>query len=183
MTIEINLELTDSDLAHFKTLMQDAIEKNSELSEQDILQKAQSVVDEMEKSNLPEFVKSRMNSLSTLIEAVQDEEWHMPEDEKSDIMTSLVYFSEPHDLVPDEIPVLGYLDDAIMIELVIQDMSLDLKAYKQFCSFRSTEEARRGEAAKVDRESWLEGTRSEIRGSMRKARKSTTKRRFFSRIM
>ena len=183
MTIEINLELTDLDLAHFKTLMDQAIDKNSSLSEQEILDRAQSVVDEMEKSNLPEFVKTRMNSLSSLIAAVQDEEWQMPEEEKKDIMTSLVYFSEPHDLVPDEIPVLGYLDDAIMIELVIQDMSLDLKSYRQFCSFRSTEEARRGDAAKVDRDSWLSGTRSEIRSSMRKARKTSTKKRFFSRIM
>lgn len=183
MTIEINLELTDADLAHFKTLMQEAISKTSDLSEQEILDKAQAVVDEMEKSNLPEFVKSRMDSLSTLIASVQDEEWQMPDDEKKDIMTSLVYFSEPQDLVPDEIPVLGYLDDAIMIELVIQDMSLDLKSYRQFCSFRKTEEARRGDAAKVDRESWLAGTRSEIRSSMRKARKSSSKKRFFSRIM
>lgn len=183
MTIEINLELSDSDLAHFKTLMKAAIDKNSELSEQEILERAQAVVGEMEKSNLPEFVKSRMESLSSLIAAVQDEEWQMPDDEKQDIMTSLIYFSEPHDLVPDEIPVLGYLDDAIMIELVIQDMSLDLKSYRQFCGFRKTEEARRGDAAKVDRESWLSGTRSEIRSSMRKARKSSTKRRFFSRIM
>jgi len=183
VTIEINLELSDADLAHFKQLMQEAIDKNSSLSESEILDKAQAVVNEMEKSSLPDFVKTRMESLSSLIAAVQDDEWQMPDDEKKDIMTSLVYFSEPHDLVPDEIPVLGYLDDAIMIELVIQDMSLDLKSYRQFCSFRATEEARRGDAAKVDRESWLSGTRSEIRSSMRKARKSSTKKRFFSRIM
>lgn len=183
MTIEINLELSDADLAHFKQLMQSAIEKNSGLSDQEILEKAEAVVSEMADSNQPEFVKSRVASLADLIAAVQDEEWQMPEDEKKDIMTSLIYFSEPQDLVPDEIPVLGFLDDAIMIELVIQDMSLDLRSYRQFCSFRKTEEARRGDAAKVDRESWLSGTRSEIRASMRKDRKSTSKRSFFRRVM
>lgn len=183
MSIEINLELSDADLEHFRTLMKAAVDKSSNLSEQEILEKAQNLVNEMENANLPSFVKTRMESLASLISAVQDTEWQMPEDEKKDIMMSLVYFGEPQDLVPDDIPVLGYLDDAIMIELVIQDMSLDLRAYQQFCSFRATEEARRGEAAKVDRESWLSGTRSEIRSNMRKARTTTKKRRFFRRIM
>lgn len=183
MSIEINLELSDEDLAHFKQMMQAAIEKNSDLSEQEILEKAQAVVKEMEQSNQPEFVKSRVSSLADLIAAVQDEEWQMPEDEKKDILTSLIYFSEPQDLVPDEIPVLGFLDDAIMIELVIQDMSLDLRSYRQFCRFRQTEESRRGDSAKVDRESWLAGTRSEIRASMRKERRSSKKRSFFRRVM
>ena len=182
MAIEINLELSDADLEHFRTLMKAAIDKNSALSEKEILDKAQSVVEQMEQASLPDFVKARMGSLASLIASVQDEEWQMPEDEKKEILMSLIYFSEPHDLVPDDIPVLGYLDDAIMIELVIQDMSLDLNSYKQFCSFRATEEARRGDAAKVDRESWLAGTRSEIRSSMR-SRKAKTGRRFFSRIM
>ncbi|MCC2605470.1 YkvA family protein [Planctobacterium marinum] len=183
MTIEINLELSDADLAHFKQLMQEAIQKNSGLSEDEVLEKAQAVVSQMEQSNQPDFVKSRVSSLADLIAAVKDEEWQMPEDEKKDILTSLIYFSEPQDLVPDDIPVLGFLDDAIMIELVIQDMSLDLRSYRQFCSFRRTEEKRRGDAAKVDRDSWLAGTRSEIRAAMRKDRKASSKRSFFRRIM
>ncbi len=183
MSIEINFELSDADLEHFRTLMKAAIDKNSSLDDQDILEKAQNLVNEMEQASLPDFVKTRMESLASLISAVQDDEWKMPEDEKADIMLSLRYFSEPHDLVPDDIPVLGYIDDAIMIELVIQDMSLDLKAYRQFCSFRATEEARRGDAAKVDRDSWLAGTRSEIRGKMRRDRQASKSRRFFRKIM
>jgi uncharacterized membrane protein YkvA (DUF1232 family) len=116
-----------------------------------------------------------LNSLETLISALEDPEWQMPEEEKVDILTSLAYFSEPHDLVPDNIPGLGYVDDAIMIELVIQDLSQDLVAYKQFCDFRSTEESRRGSDANVNRESWLEGKRTELRSNMRR------KRRLFSR--
>ncbi|ASD69282.1 MULTISPECIES: YkvA family protein [Pseudoalteromonas] len=182
MSIEINFELSDSDLEHFRGMMKAAIEKSGDVSDAEIIAKARDLVATMEKSNLPEFVSTRLISLQTLIDAVLDEEWQMPEDEKREIMASLAYFSEPEDIVPDHIPVLGYVDDAIMIELVLQELSLDLKAYREFCGFRATEEARRGDNAKVDRESWLAGTRSQIRSSMRRSR-SKNRSRFFSRIM
>ncbi|ESP94399.1 MULTISPECIES: YkvA family protein [Pseudoalteromonas] len=183
MSIQVNFELTDIDLEHFRTMMQSAIERSSHLSEEDIISKARELVQQMEGTNVPEFVRTRMMSLSALIDAVQDDEWQMPEDEKKEIMLSLAYFGEPEDIVPDNVPVLGYIDDAIMIELVLQDLSLDLKAYREFCGFRATEEARRGEHAKVNRESWLASTRAQIRSSMRRNRSGAKSSRFFSRIM
>lgn len=183
MSIAINFELSDADLEHFREMMKVAIEKAQDYSEQDILAKATAMCAEMESSDLPDFVAKRMHSLETLIDAVKDVEWQLPEDEKKEILTSLAYFSEPHDLVPDNIPVLGYVDDAIMIELVIQDMSLDLEAYAQFCSFRETEEKRRGDDANVNRESWLSSKRGEIRSSLRRKREGSSRRRVFSRIM
>ncbi|QTH71911.1 YkvA family protein [Pseudoalteromonas xiamenensis] len=183
MSLEINLELTDADLAHFRHLMDAAIAKSEQLSNEEIISRAKALVEKMESAPLPEFVQSRLMSLSALINAVQDEEWQMPEDEKKEIMTSLAYFSEPEDIVPDHVPVIGYLDDAIMIELVLQNLSLDLKAYREFCGFRATEEARRGEAANVNRENWLAGTRAQIRSSMRRNRSGAKRPSFFSRIM
>lgn len=183
MSLEINFELSDADLDYFRAMMKKAMEKTSGLSEDEIITKARNLVKEMENANLPDFVQCKMLSLSALIDAVQDEEWQLPQEERDDILASLAYFSEPEDLVPDSIPVLGYIDDAIMIELVLQDMSLDLKAYREFCGFRATEEARRGDEAQVNRENWLAGTRSEIRSSMRRSRQKNKKRRFFSRVM
>lgn len=183
MTIQISFELSDSDLEHFRSMMKAAIEKASQYPPAVVLEKARAVCAEMDSANLPEFVAQRLLSLETLIAALEDEEWQMPEDEKAEILTSLAYFSEPHDLVPDNIPGLGYVDDAIMIELVIQDLSQDLDAYKQFCSFRVTEEKRRGDQAQVNRDTWLQGKRSELRSGMLRKRRSSGSRRVFSRIM
>lgn len=183
MSLEISFALSDKDLEHFKIIMKETVERAGKLSDEEVLSKAKEMCQEVEGKELPDFVSTRMESLSALISAVEDEEWQMPEDEKQDIMYSLAYFSEPHDLVPDNVPVLGYVDDAIMIELVVQDMSLDLKAYREFCSYRTTEENRRGDAAQVDRESWLAGTRNQIRTAMRRDRNSNRRKRLFSRIM
>lgn len=183
MSIQISLELSDSDLTHFRSLMQTAIENAKKLPPAEVISKAHELCKEMENANVPDFVKTRLHSLENLIKALQDEEWQIPEEEKTEILTSLAYFSEPQDLVPDNIPGLGYLDDAIMIELVIQDMSLDLEAYEAFCSFRKTEENRRGENANTNRESWLEAGRGEVRSRLRRSRASSGRRRLFSRVM
>jgi hypothetical protein len=71
----------------------------------------------------------------------------------------------------------------IMIELVIQELSQDLAAYKQFCQFRITEENRRGAEANVNRDSWLSSKRTELRSQMRRGRNTAGSRRLFSRIM
>jgi uncharacterized membrane protein YkvA (DUF1232 family) len=181
MPIQISFELSDSDLEHFRTMMKAAMSKASELQPAEVLRKARSVCAEMEQANLPDFVKHRMESLETLISALEDPEWQMPEDEKNEILTSLAYFSEPEDLVPDNIPGLGYVDDAIMIELVIQELSQDLSAYRQFCKFRTTEENRRGSEANVNRDSWLDSERTELRSNMRRNRSTGGSRRLFSR--
>ncbi len=183
MTIQINFELSDSDLEHFREMMKNAVIKASEHSPEEILKHANSVCEKMESVVLPDFVNERFKSLKLLIQAVEDVEWQMPDDEKTEVLTTLAYFTEPEDLVPDHIPGLGYIDDAIMIELVIQDLSQDLDAYKQFCDFRAVEEKRRGDEANINRENWLEGKRAEIRSGLRRRRKSGSKRRIFSRIM
>ena len=183
MPIQISFELSDSDLDHFRSMMKAAMEKASEYPPAEVLKKARAVCAEMEQANLPDFVKHRMDSLETLISALEDPEWQMPEDEKNEILTSLAYFSEPEDLVPDNIPGLGYVDDAIMIELVIQELSQDLAAYIQFCKYRTTEENRRGVEANVNRDSWLTSKRTELRSQMRRGRNIGGNRRLFSRIM
>ena len=176
MPIQISFELSDNDLEHFRIMMKAAMNKASELPPAEVLEKARAVCAEMDQANLPDFVRERMESLETLISALEDKEWQMPDDEKNEILTSLAYFSEPEDLVPDNIPGLGYVDDAIMIELVIQELSQDLTAYRKFCSFRTTEENRRGSEANVNRDSWLDSKRTELRSNMRRSRRLFSRR-------
>jgi uncharacterized membrane protein YkvA (DUF1232 family) len=60
------------------------------------------------------------------------------------VLQALAYFAEPSDLVPDQIPGLGFLDDAIMVELVVQDLRPELDAYAIFGAQRDEERARLG---------------------------------------
>lgn len=87
------------------------------------------------------------------------------------MVAALTYFADPEDLVPDNVPVLGFLDDAIMIELVQRLLQPEIEAYADFCVYRDGEAARRGEeAGTLGRKEWLEGRRAELQARMRQRR-------------
>lgn len=45
---------------------------------------------------------------------------------------ALIYFVSPIDLIPDVIPVLGYIDDAAIFKLVMKAFHLDLDRYRNW---------------------------------------------------
>ena len=130
---------------------------------------------------MPEFVRSRLAKLETLIAMIKDEEWAIPDIERRDVLGALAYFSDPQDLVPDHIPVLGFLDDAIMIELVVDELSDDIEAYQEFCDYRKREAGRRGDDI-ITKDDWLAEKRRELHDRMRARRKKriTSRKKFRS---
>ena len=60
------------------------------------------------------------------------------------LLAMFVYFSDPEDILPDHIPVIGYLDDVIIIELVTREMQHVREAYDDFRSFRRDFDAEHG---------------------------------------
>ncbi len=168
MSLEIKFELQDSDLEYFRDVMRKALAGAEKLDEADILQKAKDLSGEVQGS-VPEFVSKRLVKLETLIAMVEDAEWKIPEEERRDVISALAYFSDPLDLVPDHIPVLGFLDDAIMIELVVDELSSDIEAFDEFCEYRNREGGRRGSET-ITAEDWLADKRRELHSRMRSRR-------------
>ncbi len=73
-----------------------------------------------------------------------DEDWKLPEPEREHLLAVFMYFGDPEDILPDEIPVIGYLDDVIIVELAIRDLKHVLEAYTDFCQFRQKFDAEHG---------------------------------------
>ena len=170
MAFEVKFELTDSDLEHFRDVMRKAQAGAKQLSEQEILANAKELSNSI-KANVPEFVRERIQKLETFVAMIEDGEWQMPSEERTEVLSALAYFSDPEDLVPDHIPVLGFLDDAIMIELVAEEFKDDVEAFEEFCAYREREEGRHGEEA-ITREEWLDSKRHELHSRMRSRRSS-----------
>lgn len=170
MAIEVTFELQDSDLEHFRTVMRQAQSGAKKLNESTILLHAKKLIENVGE-NIPEFVSVRIKKLSVLIAMVEDSEWKIPEEERSDVISALAYFSEPEDLVPDHIPVLGFLDDAIMIELVAAELQSEIDAFEEFCTYRDREQDRAGDET-ITRADWLDAKRRELHSRMRNRRSS-----------
>ena len=45
------------------------------------------------------------------------------------ILASLIYFASPVDLIPDNIPILGYVDDMTFINMIINTLHNDIERY------------------------------------------------------
>jgi len=176
MAFEVTFELKESDLDHFRDVMRKAQAGAKQLSETEILENAKTLSKDI-KVEVPEFVSTRIQKLTTLIAMIEDDEWKIPEEERSDVLSALAYFSDPEDLVPDHIPVLGFLDDAIMIELVVEELKDDIDAFEEFCAYREREEGRSGDAT-ITREEWLDSKRRELHSRMRNRRKSRRRSMF-----
>ena len=74
----------------------------------------------------------------------------------------------PLDIIDDSVPVLGLLDDAIMIDLVVREMRNEVDAYEAFCRYRSEQEPLQGKD--ITRDDWLAAKRRELFDRMRERR-------------
>ena len=168
MAFEVTFELKESDLEYFRHVMRASKSGAKNLTEAEILANAKSLSKDIQ-VDVPLFVSERIKKLATLVAMIEDSEWKIPDQERADVLSALTYFSDPEDLVPDHIPVLGFLDDAIMIELVVEELKDDIEAFLEFCHYRKREEGRHsGET--ITRDEWLDTKRKELHSRMRNRR-------------
>lgn len=167
MSIEISFELEEPDLEYFREHIRSACAEVAGLRDEEIIEKADALLKEITVAKVPEFVRERFQRLRILIGMLIDQEWALETDERKNVLDALAYFANPHDLIPDGVPVLGYIDDAIMVELVSQELRHEIEAYNDFCAFRASEAARNREGSL---EEYLANRRRALHARMRRRR-------------
>ena len=133
MPLRVTFTLSDKDIRHFRRHMKQAHATASEMGEESVIRAAEGLLDEVSDLDLPDFIAERMSRLQILIDILRDERWDLPAADRGRVLSGLAYFTDPHDMIPDSIPGIGYLDDAIMIELIVRELRHDIEGYEDFC--------------------------------------------------
>lgn len=171
MPLDLHIQLGDEHLEYFRHIMRETRERARARPYHEILQAAEDLLKKAASHNAPDFVAHTLEKLEAMLAMVRDKEWRLPDEEITRVMHALAYFADPEDLIPDHVPGIGQLDDAIMVELVARELKRELDAYADFCEFRTAEEENRradGETAPVTRDDWLAMKRSEVDSKRRR---------------
>lgn len=171
MSLSLNFELNDRDLEHFQAAMAASRKAAEGKSDVEIIENAGKLLADAQNVHIPEFILNRLLRLDDMIAMLRDEAWALEPADRERVLSALVYFNNPNDVIADSVPVLGYLDDAVMIELCVRDLQHELDAYDDFCDFRQRQAERLSlDPAKVGRADWLGGRREELVDRMHQRR-------------
>ena len=171
MSLTLNFELNDRDLEHFHAAMEASKKAAEGKSDAEIIDNAGRLLADAQKVRIPDFILSRLLRLDDMIAMLRDEAWALDQADRDRVLSALVYFNNPNDVIADSVPVLGYLDDAVMIEMCVRDLQHELDSYDDFCDFRQRQAERLGlDPAKVGRADWLGGRREELVDRMHQRR-------------
>lgn len=174
MSMQVSFELDDEDLKHFELIMREARKSAANAPPEEIVAGADKLLRQIGNSRVPDFIMQRLQQLRIMIRMLSDAEWRLPEQDASRVLNALAYFCEPEDLIPDHIPGIGFLDDAIMIELVVTELRHEIDAYHDFCEFRDSRPRKTGiktKSSDVTRDAWLDTRREELQSRMHRRRK------------
>ncbi len=172
MSLRVTLDFTEKDLEHFRNLARQAMSASSEQPPEEIVRAARELLKQVEDSVETDFIRGRLGQLQILIDMLEDEGWGMQEVGRGRVLAALAYFNNPEDLIPDHIPGLGFLDDAIMVELLCRELKPEMEAYRDFVTYRDSEARRRGmDPSELNRTDFLRAREKQLLSRMRRRRR------------
>lgn len=152
-------ELTTAGLDRFNQTLRTLSPEAPNMTMDQIASAAQRALTRHADGSTPPFVTSRMEALERLEALAQDAGWEASPELQHKVEVLRSYRADDEDLIPDDQPVVGLLDDAVLIDVALQLLRGDLADYEDYCRFRkiAAEFAGIPEAETgLTREHWLE---------------------------
>jgi uncharacterized membrane protein YkvA (DUF1232 family) len=177
---KVSFTLDEADAAYFRNLYRKAKRGAKSQDPRQVIEDARAIVRKVRASKkTPRFVAEAIAVLADLTDLIQDDDYAAPQKVKDEVLAGIAYFSNPDDLIPDHIPGLGFLDDAIMVKFIEDEFKHELWGYRKFCAVRDASEQRpwsktAGERLRKRRDADRKRIRAEI--AKRESKEATKKK-------
>ncbi|MFI4969485.1 MAG: YkvA family protein [Lysobacterales bacterium] len=170
--MRITLELDSADIERFHAALARVRRTTRCADELEVIDATKYALDHLDMATTPAYVRTRLVEVQRLLVMLEDDAWALADPERADVIETLAYFSDPEDLIPDHIEVVGLLDDAIMLELLLRRLRHVRKAYADFREFRDGLGVTAGDAeSRCQRARQLADRRAALHARMRRQRK------------
>ena len=168
-SFKVTFTLNEKDAAYFRNLYRTARKHASPEDRKKIVRSVKRLIKKVRAADTaPRFVLDAISSLEDILQMIEDEDYALPRPVVQRALAALAYFANPQDVIPDHVPALGFLDDAIMIKFVEEEFKHELWGYRQFRKFRDGAEQRPwSPVARKRLPERLQAKRNEIRGKIR----------------
>jgi hypothetical protein len=153
--MRVTIELEPDDIARLEAALARARRLASTMDEVDVMAAAREALDQLPLHVAPSYVRRQFEGAKRLVAMLEDDAWALPQPWREDVLVTLIYLGDPEDMIPDDAEVIGLLDDAIMLELLLRRLSAVMRAYDRFCADRAALRPGRGSAARVEAAAWL----------------------------
>lgn len=105
-------------------------------------------------------IGERLHRLHELRAMCADADWDCAEAQRMRLKKLNDYVQLENDLIPDHVPLLGRLDDVLLIELTWPAFAEEVEDYRDFCDYRTTRRPT-GDAAE-QRAAWVRDRLDEL---------------------
>lgn len=88
------------------------------------------------------LLSERLGRAEYLRRMLNDADWEVGEETRERARMLISYLHQVDDLIPDDQPLVGHLDDALLVELAWPAFAGETQDYRDFCRFRTAERPR-----------------------------------------
>lgn len=162
-----SLELREDKLRRFNEFVQCVAPYQPAFSSSQIAGAARRVLRAAMKGQESTFIKVRMRRAGEIRTALDDAQWEVAAKFEPAMRQIVEYLDDDASaLIHNDVPVVGLLDDAILVDCAMDTLRGELDDYADFCRYRVGEAARLGipyEEVEVKRERWYDERQQELR--------------------
>lgn len=153
-----SLELREEDLERFNAVVRTIAPDHGGFSADQVAGAARRILRAAAKGQDSTFIKVRMRRAGEVRIALNDRSWTVAKPIDETMRHLVDYLDESHGLIPNDVPVVGLLDDAILVDVAMDSLRSELDEYADFCRFRVAEAGRQDigtSAVETNREQWM----------------------------